>query len=203
MGRHWADPVSSYGKTGQNLSMSDPMSWHQHYKLINQVKLFLAAEILGKIASRTKLINLQHHLPVPLTLLQCCSSLPTQVDAGPFLLMEPEGSSPMSPKHPAQNTDLCLGLFPHQGNSLLPPYKIKNRRDSTFVEWGEACFSFKQWEEEAFWTLWAAGLCDSVLRQQRDKLASVWTTAAHFSSEVQVQLCKCQIPQITKRRGPL
>lgn len=75
-----------------------------------------------------------------------------------------------SPKHPAQNADLCLGLFHHQGNSLLPPSKIKNRRCSTFVEnGGEHVFHSNNEKRRHSEHSWAAGSCDCSLGRLRDK----------------------------------
>lgn len=117
MGRHWTEAGSLTGETGQNLPVSDRRSWDQRYKLTRQGKFFLAAEVLGKIASRTKLMKICHYFPLPLTLFSSAVPL-SHVESGCFS-SRPISQAP-SPEHRSLSRPIRLSRqFPAPTSTRL------------------------------------------------------------------------------------
>lgn len=114
------------GGRGQTWSKSDGKSWDL---IINWMQLFSAVEVLGEIASRTKLTI---SLIVSLSPFLQCRSL-SQADSGSLFLMEPRVNcvsclQTSSPEH--RSLPMAIQL----SNPCPHPHKTENGRGITSAE---------------------------------------------------------------------
>lgn len=112
--------------TGQTWSKSDVKSWDL---IINWMQLFSAVEVLGEIASRTKLTI---SLIVSLSPFLQCRSL-SQADLGSFFLMEPSVNLCLLSPNIQPRTQISANGY-STINSLLQLHKTENGRGITFAE---------------------------------------------------------------------